>query len=100
MLAVSSAFENVAVGEIPVETPVAPGAGVVETTRGVASAVTVVTVISVGGFCWFPLLSTARLLIDAGPGEVGVQLWLHVDEQKDRFCGKSKPVAKKNAADA
>jgi hypothetical protein len=33
-----------------------------------------VTVIAAGGVCWFPLLSTARLLIDAGPGEVGVQL--------------------------
>src|SRR6266540_2509392 len=35
-----------------------------------------VTVISVRGFCTFPVLSTARLLIVAGPGVVGVQLKL------------------------
>ena len=74
MLPESSAFENVTVGAMPVETPVAPGAGVVETTSG--GDPTTVTVIAVGGVCWFPLLSTARLLIDAGPGEVGVQLKL------------------------
>ena len=76
MLLESSASENVTVGEMPVETPVAPGEGVVETTSG--GDPTTVTLIAVGGFCWFPLLSTARLLIDAVPGEVGVQLKLHV----------------------
>jgi hypothetical protein len=62
------------VGAMPVETPVAPGAGVVETTSG--GDPTTVTVISAGVVCWFPLLSIARLLIGAGPGEVGVQLKL------------------------
>jgi hypothetical protein len=76
MLLKSSDFENVTVGAMPVETPVAPGAGVVEITSG--GVPTTVTVISAGGFCWFPLLSTARLLIVAGPGEIGVQLKFQV----------------------
>src|SRR5262245_49437346 len=37
---------------------------------------TIVTVISVAGFCTFPLLSTARLLIFPCPSVVGVQLKL------------------------
>jgi len=36
-----------------------------------------VTVISVGGSCTFPLLSTARLLIVAGPGVAGIHIKLH-----------------------
>jgi hypothetical protein len=36
-----------------------------------------VTVISAGGSCAFPLLSTARLLIVAGPGVVGIHVKLH-----------------------
>src|SRR5512145_2706272 len=35
-----------------------------------------VTVISAGGSCTFPVLSTARLLIVAGPAALGVQLKL------------------------
>jgi hypothetical protein len=57
-------------------TLIAPGAGENDlTVGGVLSTTT--TVISVGGSCTFPLLSTARLLIVAGPGVAGVQLKLH-----------------------
>jgi hypothetical protein len=55
---------------------VAPGAGevIVEVGRVISRTV---TVISVGGSCWFSLSSTARLLILACPDVVGVQLKLH-----------------------
>jgi hypothetical protein len=54
----------------------APAVGdVIVEVGGVVSRT--VTVISAGGSCAFPLLSTARLLIVAGPGVVGVQLKLH-----------------------
>jgi hypothetical protein len=43
---------------------------------GVVSWITV-TVICAGGSCWFPLVSTARLLIVTVPVVVGVQLKLH-----------------------
>lgn len=55
----------------------APGLGdVIVDVGGVVSWITV-TAICVGGSCTFPLLSTARLLIVAGPGALGVQLKLH-----------------------
>jgi hypothetical protein len=55
----------------------APGLGeMIVEVGGVVSWITV-TAICVGGSCTFPLLSTARLLIVAGPGVLGVQLKLH-----------------------
>jgi hypothetical protein len=60
---------------VPVNT-VAPGAGdVIVVVGGVLSWT--VTVIWAIGSCTFPLVSTARLLIVACPGVVGVQLKLH-----------------------
>jgi hypothetical protein len=60
---------------VPVDT-VAPGAGeVIAEVGGVTSWA--VTVISAGGSCVFPLLSTARLLIFTCPGMAGVKLKLH-----------------------
>src|SRR5262249_5921308 len=55
-----------------------PFAGnVIADVGAVVSAALTVTLICVGGFCWFPLLSTARLLIVACPVVVGVQLKVH-----------------------
>ena len=55
----------------------APALGdVIVEVGGVISWITV-TVISAGGFCMFPLLSTARLMIVACPGVAGVKLKLH-----------------------
>ena len=69
-----SAFENTAVGVTPVGTSAAHGAGVVETTLRGDPGSTTVTIILAGVVCWFPLLSTARLLINAGPAEAAVRL--------------------------
>jgi hypothetical protein len=62
--------------EVPVDIS-APGFGdVIAEVGGVVSWITV-TATCAGGSCTFPLLSTARLLIVAGPGALGVQLKLH-----------------------
>jgi hypothetical protein len=55
----------------------APALGdVIVDVGGVVSRITV-TVICVVGFCTFPLVSTARLMIVACPGVVGVNAKLH-----------------------
>src|SRR5262245_25410580 len=48
--------------------------GFTETTCGVMSGATTMMVISAGGFCMFPLLSTARLLIVVAPATEGVHI--------------------------
>jgi len=61
---------------VPVDT-IAPVFGdVIVEVGGIVSWITV-TVSCAGGFCTFPLSSTARLLIDARPVVAGVQLKLH-----------------------
>src|SRR5215813_868308 len=40
--------------------------------------ITMLTEITAGGCCSFPLLSTARIMMNTRPGVVGVQLKLHV----------------------
>jgi hypothetical protein len=61
---------------IPTAT-VAPSVGeVIVEIGGVVSRITV-TVICVVGFCTFPLVSTARLLIVSCPGALGVNVKLH-----------------------
>jgi hypothetical protein len=69
---------------VPVMLTVAPGnisvpvlGDVIVKVGGVVSWITM-TITSAGGFCVFPLLSTARLLIVTDPGVVGAQLKLHV----------------------
>src|SRR5262247_540427 len=70
---------SLAVQVMPTAVPVnisAPALGdVIVEVGGVVSWITV-TVSCAEGFCTFPLSSTARLLIDAGPGVAGVQLKL------------------------
>jgi hypothetical protein len=61
------------VTRVPIST-VTPSVGDVIVEVGGASTV---TAICAGGSCTFPLLSTARLLIVAGPGAPGVQAKLH-----------------------
>jgi hypothetical protein len=61
---------------VPVDTS-APALGdVIVEVGGVVSRITV-TVICVVGFCTFPLVSTARLVIVACPGAGGVNAKLH-----------------------
>jgi hypothetical protein len=69
---------------VPVMLTVVPGnisvpvlGDVIVEVGSVVSRITV-TITSAGGFCVFPLLSTARLLIVTDPGVVDAQLKLHV----------------------